>query len=225
MCLQAQKQVHKEVAVNINNNTLHNQAILLFTSNIDNLNICCTEENPAEPLVHINDTVWKMCIDVEKDIEMDGVSYRNFLIESPLHTEYQIITPVLESNKTISYLIKPKLQAIPSPDKAKVDRSTSNGTASLYINSKVKDLDILCISVNTNDSIRKVYNNLFKILIDVNKDIAEQGKCSRNYILKGHSYDDCILSVDSVSPNQVLYYTIIESSELVVKEIEMDDTK
>jgi hypothetical protein len=112
------------------------------------------------------------------------------------------------------------LQVALSPDKSKVDRSTNNGTATIFFDSPIEDLSIICTDENPNEPIVKVNDNLWFMHIDVKKDIAADGICYRNFLLKSASSADYYLTIESIRPDQVLYYTVTLSNELEVKPID-----
>lgn len=144
-------------------------ATIIFISSIEDLSIVCTDENPNEPIAQINDTIWTMRINVKKDIEADGFCFRNFIIQSSSSVEYYLTTPIIELNQILYYRLIPKLQVTLSPDKSKVDRSTSNGAATIFFDSKIKDLSIVCTDANINESIAIMGNHLRYSNIDVKK--------------------------------------------------------
>ena len=76
------------------------------------------------------------------------------------------------------------LQVTLSPDKSKVDRSTKNGTATIFFDSNIEDLSIVCTDENPDEPITKINDNLWFTHIDVKKDIESDGVCYRNYLLK-----------------------------------------
>ena len=112
------------------------------------------------------------------------------------------------------------LQVALSPDKSKVDRSTNNGTATIFFDSPIEDLNIICTDENPNEPIVKVTDNLWFMHIDVKKDIAAEGVCYRNFLLKSASSAEYYLTTDPIIPNQVLYYTISLPNELEPKYLE-----
>lgn len=101
------------------------------------------------------------------------------------------------------------LQVSLSPDKSKVDRSTSNGTATIFFDTKVKGLNIVCTDENPNEPLIKASESLWFIHIDVNKDIDSDGVCYRNFLLTSESSSEYYLTTDAIMPNQVLYYTVV----------------
>lgn len=80
-------------------------ATIFFDSNIDDLNIVCTEDNPNEPIQKIGSKLWFIHIDPKKDIESDGFCYRNFLLRSPLSAEYFLTTPEIRINQVLYYTV------------------------------------------------------------------------------------------------------------------------
>ena len=112
------------------------------------------------------------------------------------------------------------LQVTLSPDKSKVDRSTKNGTATIFFDSSIEDLSIVCTDENPDEVITKINDNLWFTHIDVNKDIEADGVCYRNYLLKCSASAEYYLTTDTIGPNQVLYYTITLPNELEPKYLE-----
>lgn len=109
------------------------------------------------------------------------------------------------------------LQVTLSPDKSKVDRSTKNGTATIFFDSSIDDLSIICTDENPDESITKITDNLWFTHIDVKKDIETDGLCYRNYLIKCSASAEYYLTTDTIAPNQVLYYTITLPNELEPK--------
>lgn len=85
----------------VNNGT----ATIFFDSNVDDLRIVCTDENPDEPVQKIGDKLWFMHINPKKDIDLDGSCYRNFLLKSPLSAEYYLTTPEIGNNQVLYYTV------------------------------------------------------------------------------------------------------------------------
>lgn len=112
------------------------------------------------------------------------------------------------------------LQVTLSPDKSKVDRSTKNGTATIFFDSNIEDLSIVCTDENPDEPITKINDNLWFTHIDVKKDIESDGVCYRNYLLKSGASTEYYLTTDMIAPNQVLYYTVALPNELEPKLLE-----
>ena len=125
---------------------------------------------------------------------------------------FLIISIMLFLQKGISY--SQTLQVTLSPDKSKVDRSTSSGTATIFFNSSIEDLSILCTDENPNEPIVKVGDNLWFTHIDVKKDIETDGVCYRNYLLKSSLSSEYSLTTPEIRPNEVLYYTVVHPNYL-----------
>ena len=102
----------------------------------------------------------------------------------------------------------------------KVNRTTSGGTATIFFDSNIEDLSIVCTDENPNEPITKINNHQWFVNIDVNKDIEEDGICYRNYLLKCAASAEFFLTTDEIAPNQVLYYTITLPNELEPKLLE-----
>lgn len=96
-----------------------------------------------------------------------------------------------------------------SPDKTKVDRSTNNGTATIFFDSNVDDLSIICTDENPDEPIKKVKDKLWYTYIDVKKDIEEYNSCYRNFLLKSKYSAEFFLTTPEIGYNQVLYYTVV----------------
>lgn len=80
-------------------------ATIFFDSNVDDLSIVCTDENPDEPIQKIGNKFWVMHVNPKKDIELDNVCYRSFLLNSPLSAEYQLTTPEIGYNQVLYYTV------------------------------------------------------------------------------------------------------------------------
>jgi hypothetical protein len=106
-------------------------------------------------------------------------------------------------------LLGQDLRVTLSPDRSKVDRSTKNGVATIFFDSKVKDLNIVCTDENPEEPIVKLTNNLWFIHIDAQKDIDLDSICYRNFLLTSNLSSEYYLTTDAISPNQVLYYTVV----------------
>lgn len=96
----------------------------------------------------------------------------------------------------------------------KVNRTTSGGTATIFFDSNIEDLSIICTEENPNEPITKINDHLWFVNIDVNKDIEIDGICYRNFLLKCAASAEYYLTTDDIAPNQVLYYTITLPNEL-----------
>lgn len=96
-----------------------------------------------------------------------------------------------------------------SPDKSKVDRSTSNGMATIFFDSNVDDLSIVCTDDDPEKPIQKIGNKLWFMYVDVKKDIDLEGVCYRNFLLKSKSSAEYYLTTPEIGYNQVLYYTVV----------------
>lgn len=80
-------------------------ATIFFDSNVDDLNIICTDQNPDEPIQKIGNKMWFMHVNPKKDLDLDGFCYRNFLLKSPLSTEYYLSTPEIGFNQVLYYIV------------------------------------------------------------------------------------------------------------------------
>ena len=80
-------------------------ATIFFDSNVNNLSIVCTDENPEESIQKIGEKLWFMHLNPQKDIEIDGFCYRNFLLKCPLSTEYYLTTPEIGYNQVLYYTV------------------------------------------------------------------------------------------------------------------------
>ena len=96
-----------------------------------------------------------------------------------------------------------------SPDNSKVDRSTSNGMATVFFDSNVDDLSIVCTDDDPEKPIQKIGNKLWFIYVDVKKDIELEGVCYRNFLLKSRNSAEYYLTTPEIDYNQVLYYTVV----------------
>lgn len=101
------------------------------------------------------------------------------------------------------------LQVSLSPDKSKVDRGAKGGIATIFFDSSIEDLSIICTDENPDETIEMINDNLRYIRIDVKKDIEADGVCYRNYLLKSGSTAEYYLTTEELVPNQVLYYTVV----------------
>lgn len=96
-----------------------------------------------------------------------------------------------------------------SPDKSKVDRSTQNGTATIFFDSNVDDLKIVCTDEKTEEPVQKIGKKMWFTHIDVKKDIMDDGVCYRNFLLKSSESAEYCLTTPEIGYNQVLYYTVV----------------
>lgn len=96
-----------------------------------------------------------------------------------------------------------------SPDKSKVDRSVSNGTATIFFDSNVKDLSIVCTDENPDEQIQKIGNKFWVMHVNPKKDIDLDGFCYRNFLLKSPLSAEYYLTTPEIGNNQVLYYTVV----------------
>lgn len=80
-------------------------ATIFFDSNVDDLSIVCTDQNPDEPIQKIGDKFWVMHVNPKKDIELDNVCYRNFLLNCPSSAEYYLTTPEIRNNQVLYYTV------------------------------------------------------------------------------------------------------------------------
>ena len=106
------------------------------------------------------------------------------------------------------------LQVTLSPDRSKVDRNAKEGKATIIFDSNIEDLNIICTDENPDEPIIKVTENLWYTHIDVKKDLDADGICYRNFLLKSSSSAEYYLTTETISPRQVLYYTITKPNEL-----------
>lgn len=104
-----------------------------------------------------------------------------------------------------------------SPDKSKVDRSTSNGTATVFFDSNVDDLSIVCTDENPDEPIQKIGNKLWFMHIDVKKALELEDVCYRNFLLKSPSSAEYQLTTPEIGNNQVLYYTVVLPDKFPVR--------
>lgn len=89
----------------VDRSTSNGMATIFFDSNVDDLSIVCTDENPDEPIQKIGDKLWFMHIDVKKALELEDVCYRNFLLNSSSSAEYQLTTPEIGYNQVLYYTV------------------------------------------------------------------------------------------------------------------------
>lgn len=94
-----------------------------------------------------------------------------------------------------------------SPDERKVNRNTSNGLSTVVFDSKVKGL---VIDNGTDDQWMKPSDNMYVYIIDTQKDLQRGYELSqRTFILNSPKSAECLLEIDEILPNQVLYYTVV----------------
>lgn len=96
-----------------------------------------------------------------------------------------------------------------SPDKSKVDRSVTNGISTIFFDSNVDDLSIVCTDQNPDEPIQKIGNKFWVMHINPKKDIDLDGFCYRNFLLKSPSSAEYYLATPEIGNNQVLYYTVV----------------
>lgn len=96
-----------------------------------------------------------------------------------------------------------------SPDKSKVDRSVTNGTATIFFDSNVKDLSIVCTDLNPDEPIQKIGNKFWVMHVNPKKDIELDNVCYRSFLLNSPSSAEYQLTTPEIGYNQVLYYTVI----------------
>ena len=89
----------------VDRNAQEGKATVIFDSNIEDLSIVCTDENPDEPIVKVTDNLWYMHIDAKKDIESDGICYRNFLLKSSSSAEYYLTTEPISPKQVLYYTV------------------------------------------------------------------------------------------------------------------------
>ena len=110
---------------------------------------------------------------------------------------------------SFEHLEAQSLKVTLSPDKSKVDRSVNNGTATVFFDSNVNDLSIVCTDDNPDEPIQKAGNKLWFMHIDVKSDLASDDICYRNFLLKSPSSAEYYLTTPEIGYNQVLYYTVV----------------
>ena len=96
-----------------------------------------------------------------------------------------------------------------SPDKSKVDRSVSNGTATIFFDSNVDDLSIVCTDESPDEPIQKIGKKMWFMHVSPQKDIELEEPCIRNFLLKSPSSAEYYLTTPEIGYNQVLYYTVV----------------
>lgn len=96
-----------------------------------------------------------------------------------------------------------------SPDKSKVDRSTSNGTATVFFDSNIDDLTVICTDERPDEPIQKIGKKVWFTHVNVKEDMELDGVCYRNFLLKSKSSAEYYLTTPEIGYNQVLYYTVV----------------
>lgn len=96
-----------------------------------------------------------------------------------------------------------------SPDRSKVDRSTSNGTATVFFDSNIGDLTVICTDEKPDEPIQKIGKKVWFTHVNVKEDMALDGVCYRNFLLKSKSSAEYYLTTPEIGYNQVLYYTVV----------------
>lgn len=89
----------------VDRNAKEGKATIIFDSNIEDLGIVCTDENPEEPIVKVTDNLWYIHVNVKKDIEFDGICYRNFLLKSSSSAEYYLTTEPISPKQVLYYTV------------------------------------------------------------------------------------------------------------------------
>lgn len=100
------------------------------------------------------------------------------------------------------------LQVSLSPDKSKVDRNAKEGKATIIFDCNIEDINIVCTDENPDEPIERIADNLWYVHIDAKKDIDSDGVCYRNFLLKSSVSSEYYLTTESITPKQVLYYTV-----------------
>ena len=118
-----------------------------------------------------------------------------------------IIVVILFAGTRIMYSQTLKVEL--SPDKSKVDRSVTNGTATIFFDSNVEDLSIVCTDQNPEEPIQKIGNKFWVMHVNPKKDIEMDDICYRNFLLKSPSSAEYYLATPEIGNNQVLYYTVV----------------
>ena len=108
-----------------------------------------------------------------------------------------------------SHLHAQSLKVTLSPDKSKVDRSVTNGTATIFFDSNVDNLSIVCTDENPEEQIQKIGDKFWVMHVNPKKDIELDDVCYRNFLLKSPSSSECYLTTPEIGNNQVLYYTVV----------------
>lgn len=116
-----------------------------------------------------------------------------------------VILLFLQNEVSYSQTLKVEL----SPDKSKVDRSVSNGMATIFFDSNVDDLSIVCTDENPDEPIQKIGNKFWVMHVNPKNDIELEEPCIRNFLLKSPSSTEYYLTTPEIGFNQVLYYTVV----------------
>jgi len=101
------------------------------------------------------------------------------------------------------------LQVTLSPDKSKVDRSVSNGTATIFFDSNVNELSIVSTDQNPDEQIQRIGDKFWVMHVNPKKDIELDNVCYRSFRLNSPSSAEYQLTTPEIGYNQVLYYTVI----------------
>jgi WD40 repeat protein len=138
---------------------------------------------------------------------------------SIMRKELFIIGLLLLLQNGVSY--SQTLQVSLSPN-TKVNRSAKNGMATIFFDSNIEDLRIVCTDQNPNEQVTKDENDdsRWYVKIDVKKDLEDYGFCKRIFLLKCSASAEYQLTIDSIALNQVLYYTVTLPNELEPKLLE-----
>lgn len=89
----------------VDRNAKEGKATIIFDSDIEDLSILCTDENPDEPIIKVTNNLWYIHIDVKKDIESDEICYRNFLLKSSSSAEYYLTTEPISPKQVLYYTV------------------------------------------------------------------------------------------------------------------------
>ena len=87
----------------VDRNAKEGKATIIFDSDIEDLNIVCTDENPSEQIVKVTNNLWYIHIDAKKDIDSDGICYRKFLLKSSSSSEYCLTTGPISPKQVLYY--------------------------------------------------------------------------------------------------------------------------
>ena len=107
------------------------------------------------------------------------------------------------------------LQVSLSPDRSKVDRSTSDGVATIFFESSIKDLSVVCTEQRPDEPINKIGEKVWFIHVDPKSDIELDGLCYRIFLLKCPASAEYYLTTPEIGYNQVLYYTVVLPNQFV----------
>lgn len=177
-------QVSLSPSPKVNRITTGGTATRFFDSNIEDLSIVCTDENPEEPIVKVANNLWCMTLDAKKDINEDGFTYRNFLIYSPSSSDCYLSTPSIKPNQILYYSITPRLQVKLSKDN-KVDRTASGGKATIFFDCRMKGISMVCVDGEEGETINKLNERLQSIQIVVQKGLKTNSLCNRFLLKRG----------------------------------------